>query len=1208
MTTRYPYGIDSNTELPRAIDLITPVQAEVVNQLRDAIIAIETELGIDPSRDYLTVRQRLDAMELGDGGGGDGYITVVDDNTSAIIYQVTTLHFAGALSAVDSGTGSATVSGGYTTVIDENTTVATDITTLKFVGDNVQAVSSGGHVATISVSGGDGYITVMDEGSVISTDITTLNFVGDSVQSVVSDGYLATITVSGSDSFVKVSAIDTTDGYLSSKLSIGYGLTAGILDLGGGNLSLRVGAYQQVINHSLFAGANNDVSPPNWSSLQILRLDSPGIATITGFLAVLQNDDMLLKIVVNIGSYAITLMNENLGSSAPDRILTSDGSDLILEPNGLVLIIYDQTTGRWRTHIVGTGTGGGTLAEILNLGNTTDGYNIVITNSSLITSPAQGVITVATGDTSSGDGGGVSITTGAASSTATSSGSVYISTGSTATNSAPTGQISIFTGSGTSCSSNTGTIAIYTGPPDPANAGYSGDINIYTSPAGSNTGSILVYAGQSNAGNSGSLTLKTYGSNTSTGGDISIETGTGGVGSYSGDILIKTNPVANAGNITITASGGSSVSGNISVSAGNAGASNASAGNITITSGSKNGANSVGGDIVLQSGSGTSISAGNIFLKGSVSNISRSGCIFLQPGAGGPGLDGYVHIIKNFPGNLTDDGYTILFVSGDSEFDGDVSIDGKLTVSGLIDPTGLVLDLQSSVPGGNPASGHSTFWIRQSDGYAVLTDSSGNNIVLNGTGSATISNLFEILTEGNSAGSLRITNLSNPISQQDAATRNYVDGYIAGLDLLTHPVNDGYVAISDNGDLIYIGGATDGYVLTWDAAEGIWESRAPTGTSLTPTLSQVLTVGNSAGSFIITNLSNPISQQDAATRNYVDGYIASLDLLTHPVNDGYVAITNSGDLTYIGGITDGYVLTWDAVERIWESRAPTGTSGTQTLSQVLVAGNSAGSLNITNLADPIATQDAATRNYVDGYIANVLDNTTTYISFSIGGGFNNLDGWKTIGSTEINSVNYSSADGYFEAVLYSTSGVFDGYLQAEVRLMNITTGLQIGSTLTVDGYMPTFMSESITISSGSNIYEAQIRLSESDIINYAICTMSRINVRVNISAVETADTFITPTDLSTNVNDYNPTGFSTATALRLNALDDGYIISGFDAAAAIIRKEVINIGTKSIVLSHQDVSSSDNNRIISQIGGLYLNENDSVTILYDPFSFRWRVV
>src|SRR3990172_1706299 len=71
--TIYPLGIDGYAQLPLVYDLISPVRADDVNRLRNAIVGVETELGINPSSTYGTVRARLDALESGIGGGGDGY-------------------------------------------------------------------------------------------------------------------------------------------------------------------------------------------------------------------------------------------------------------------------------------------------------------------------------------------------------------------------------------------------------------------------------------------------------------------------------------------------------------------------------------------------------------------------------------------------------------------------------------------------------------------------------------------------------------------------------------------------------------------------------------------------------------------------------------------------------------------------------------------------------------------------------------------------------------------------------------------------------------------------------------------------------------------------------------------------------------------------------------------------------------------------------
>lgn len=61
--SKYPEQIDDAATLPAAVDLVTPVNAEVYNRARDAILAVEVELGTDPSRVFGTVRDRLDNFD-----------------------------------------------------------------------------------------------------------------------------------------------------------------------------------------------------------------------------------------------------------------------------------------------------------------------------------------------------------------------------------------------------------------------------------------------------------------------------------------------------------------------------------------------------------------------------------------------------------------------------------------------------------------------------------------------------------------------------------------------------------------------------------------------------------------------------------------------------------------------------------------------------------------------------------------------------------------------------------------------------------------------------------------------------------------------------------------------------------------------------------------------------------------------------------------
>ena len=61
--SKYPSAIDDSSTLPLSTDLVTEVKAEVVNRLRDSILKTQNELGINPSAEFGTVKDRLDDLQ-----------------------------------------------------------------------------------------------------------------------------------------------------------------------------------------------------------------------------------------------------------------------------------------------------------------------------------------------------------------------------------------------------------------------------------------------------------------------------------------------------------------------------------------------------------------------------------------------------------------------------------------------------------------------------------------------------------------------------------------------------------------------------------------------------------------------------------------------------------------------------------------------------------------------------------------------------------------------------------------------------------------------------------------------------------------------------------------------------------------------------------------------------------------------------------------
>lgn len=152
--TIFPCGIDGSDQLPIAVDNVTPVKGEVINRLRDSTIAIESELGIQPSGTYTTVRARLDDIDailqtIITGGGGT--ISAILKDGALIRAQVTGINFIGSGVAVVS---SPTV-GQVDVTVSGNQTLATTLSFGKTTNGHNIIISSGDSITgSVGVSGG----------------------------------------------------------------------------------------------------------------------------------------------------------------------------------------------------------------------------------------------------------------------------------------------------------------------------------------------------------------------------------------------------------------------------------------------------------------------------------------------------------------------------------------------------------------------------------------------------------------------------------------------------------------------------------------------------------------------------------------------------------------------------------------------------------------------------------------------------------------------------------------------------------------------------------------------------------------------------------------------------------------------------------------------------------------------------------------------
>lgn len=77
----------------------------------------------------------------------------------------------------------------------------------------------------------------------------------------------------------------------------------------------------------------------------IIRISSDAARNITGLVAGSSGDARLL---VNVGSFTITLKHQDTGSTAANRIIGVNSADVDIAPQGSVVVYYDGTDSRWR--------------------------------------------------------------------------------------------------------------------------------------------------------------------------------------------------------------------------------------------------------------------------------------------------------------------------------------------------------------------------------------------------------------------------------------------------------------------------------------------------------------------------------------------------------------------------------------------------------------------------------------------------------------------------------------------------------------------------------------------------------------------------------------------------------------------------------------------------------------------------------------------
>lgn len=93
---------------------------------------------------------------------------------------------------------------------------------------------------------------------------------------------------------------------------------------------------------SQITGNQNDYTP---GYARYYRLSSDASRNITGFAAGQSGQECVF---INVGSFDIVIKHQDAASTAANRFLNKSGADYTLPPDGMVGMMYDATTARWR--------------------------------------------------------------------------------------------------------------------------------------------------------------------------------------------------------------------------------------------------------------------------------------------------------------------------------------------------------------------------------------------------------------------------------------------------------------------------------------------------------------------------------------------------------------------------------------------------------------------------------------------------------------------------------------------------------------------------------------------------------------------------------------------------------------------------------------------------------------------------------------------
>lgn len=214
-------------------------------------------------------------------------------------------------------------------------------------------------------------------------------------------------------------------------------------------------------------------------------------------------------------------------------------------------------------------------------------------------------------------------------------------------------------------------------------------------------------------------------------------------------------------------------------------------------------------------------------------------------------------------------------------------------------------------------------------------------------------------------------------------------------------------------------------------------------------------------------------------------------------------------------------------------------------------------------------------------------------------------------TTSGQSINYLIEASFSEVDATATQRQFIQSTAPTVPILQPVAGSRLDKlVLTVKAGAPATTGMQATPSTDANcvpVWVVTVAYGQTTIISANIVQAPGAPMVSAIAALSNTIIFppLTPPQITASQNNYNPTGLSTSTTLRLNT-SASYTLTGLTAPTADgIVKVIQNVGSFDLVLSNNDSGSTAANRF--QLGASRtLHAGRSIALIYDLTAAGWR--